>query len=167
MSSLTAAFNLALRIEGKRGGGRGSSYFARQSSFDITFNPAALVERTNTESTRRQKERTLSATDINRLWVDLHNGVIPAPFCLMLSFLLTTGQRVEEVVHATWDEFDFQRGVWNMDASRRKVKGTGVHEVPLEPLHIGILTEAKTLSGKSQYVFPARDGKGHINRTQY
>ena len=79
---------------------------------------------------------------------------------LALKLLLATGQRVEEVLHASWSEFDTAQKVWTIPGERRKTRGTTSqpHIVPLTELHLLLLEEIKGETEHETYLFPARGG---------
>jgi integrase len=81
---------------------------------------------------------------------------------LALKFILASGQRVEEVLHATWEEFDFDKKIWTIPGDRRKTRGktSEPHLVPLCDLHIGLLHEIKNSTNHAQFLFPARRVEG-------
>lgn len=68
-----------------------------------------------------------------------------------LEFLILTAARSGEVLDATWDEFDLEKALWTIPASRMKA-GKG-HRVPLSPRSLEIVS---TLSEVriANYVFP-------------
>ena len=77
-----------------------------------------------------------------------------AAYALQLTILTAT--RTNEVLNATWGEFDFKNKVWVIPAERMKMKRE--HRVPLTEPALKLLKqlqEAKT----SDYVFPGNRGK--------
>ena len=77
-----------------------------------------------------------------------------------LEFLILTAARTNEVIDATFDEFDLDKGVWIIPADRMKAKRE--HRVPLSARAIEIV---KTMEEKRQndHVFPGQRGKGLSN----
>ena len=73
-------------------------------SFDIQQNLVATIKRTLTRKPKGQ--RFLNETEVQELWF---TNLLTSQMHLALKFILSTGQRVEEVLHATWDEFDLLR----------------------------------------------------------
>ena len=77
---------------------------------------------------------------------------------LAIKLLLSTGQRVQEVLNAEWSEFDLTNGVWTIPFEKRKNRFSAEHSephiVPLAPLHIRLLDELKPLAEESRWVFP-------------
>ena len=60
-----------------------------------------------------------------------------------LKLLLVSGQRRSEVLQATWDEFDFETGWWEIPAWRTKTNR--VHRVPLNDLALQLLNDVDVL----------------------
>lgn len=122
-------------------------------TFDLSGNPARDTERALKREPRGQ--RWLSRDELRTVWRALDPLDIPTRCALRL--LLSTGQRVEEVVRAEWSEFDRDQKLWVIPASRRK---TGAeHAVPLTDLQIALLDELVPFSEGTRYLFPARGGK--------
>jgi integrase len=74
-----------------------------------------------------------------------------------LAFTILTAARTTEALHAQWDEFDFNSGVWTVPAERMKAKNgkRKPHAVPLSPQALAVvkaMSEAKT----GRYVFPGQ-----------
>lgn len=72
-----------------------------------------------------------------------------------LEFLTLTATRSGEVRGATWSEFDLEKGLWTIPASRMKAKKE--HRVPLTESAIRILREQPHLEG-CDLVFPSPRG---------
>lgn len=70
---------------------------------------------------------------------------------LMLCFTRTT-----EMIHATWDEFDLENGIWEVPAERMKMGKP--HIVPLSRQAIEVLQEQKEETGHlpTKWVFPSQ-----------
>lgn len=66
---------------------------------------------------------------------------------LMLSFTRTT-----ELIHATWDEVDFENAQWEIPAERMKMRKP--HIVPLSRQAVEILKAQKEMTGQWRWVFP-------------
>ncbi len=71
---------------------------------------------------------------------------------LALEFLILTTSRSGEVRLASWQEVDLDAGIWEIPASRMKVKKA--HRVPLSARALEILSEAEDLNDGSGIVFP-------------
>lgn len=59
--------------------------------------------------------------------------------------------RPGELRQAEWAEFDFEAGIWRIDASKMKMRQP--HLVPLSRQSLEILRSAQALTGKYRYVF--------------
>ena len=81
----------------------------------------------------------------------LYPQTIRATKLLMLTFV-----RTSELINASWDEFDFEKKVWNIPAERMK-KGRP-HLVPLSWQAIALFDEQKedTNIFQTPYVFPSQ-----------
>lgn len=74
-----------------------------------------------------------------------------------LEFLILTATRTNEVIGATWSEFDLDEGVWAIPADRMKMRKE--HRVPLSAHAIAIVKAQEDVK-RGDYVFPgARDKK--------
>jgi integrase len=80
---------------------------------------------------------------------------------LALIMLAHTFVRTGELIEATWNEFDFEKCMWKIPASRMKMKRE--HIVPLTPQVIAILKLLKELSYNSDYVFAGRNPQKPIS----
>lgn len=80
---------------------------------------------------------------------------------LALIMLAHTFVRTGELIEATWNEFDFEKCMWKIPASRMKMKRE--HIVPLTPQVIAIMKRLKELSYNSDYVFAGRNPQKPIS----
>ena len=76
---------------------------------------------------------------------------------LASKFLALTAPRSGKVREARWDEIDVAAAVWDVPASRMKMKRP--HRVPLSPRTLEILRAAEALSEGSGLIFPGPRGK--------
>jgi integrase len=74
---------------------------------------------------------------------------------LALELVAKTFVRTNELIGAEWAEFDLDNALWIIPAARMKMKTE--HVVPLAQQSLTILTELKTMSGASRFVFPGRN----------
>lgn len=79
-------------------------------------------------------------------------GVTP----LALEFTILTVARTNEVISATWDEFDLDQKFWTIPAGRMKAKKE--HRIPLGERTLEILTEMDKVRD-SDFVFPGWKAK--------
>jgi integrase len=74
-----------------------------------------------------------------------------------LELLILTATRTNEVLGATWSEFDIRDATWMIAAKR--MKAAREHRVPLTDRALAILREMKTIQ-QNEYVFPgAKHGR--------
>ena len=146
---LRAAFELGVNAESM------TRWRGKAPKFNLQHNPVTTVKKSMSRKPRGQ--RTLSRVEVRQLW---QTGLLTKPMLLALKFLLATGQRVEEVLHATWAEFDTGEMVWIIPGERRKTRGTTAepHIVPLTELHLQLLSEIKGETAHATFVFPAQGG---------
>jgi integrase len=71
---------------------------------------------------------------------------------LALQLLAMTFVRTNELIGATWSEFDLEGGIWIVPAERMKMRTA--HVVPLAGQVLDILNELKTIAGDSRYLLP-------------
>ncbi len=74
---------------------------------------------------------------------------------LALELLALTFTRTNELIGATWPEFDLNAAIWIVPAERMKMNAE--HLVPLSPQALLILEELKAIGGGSRFVFPGRN----------
>ena len=70
--------------------------------------------------------------------------------CLVALFLLCTGARLNEALHATWDQVDKANKVWRIPASNSKSKR--IRAVPLNPSAMEVLDKLGT-EGNHRHLF--------------
>lgn len=146
---LRAAFELGLNAESM------TRWRGRAPKFNLQHNPVATVKKTVSRKPRGM--RALSRDEVRQVW---HSDTLTAPMLLALKLLLATGQRVEEVLHATWAEFEIGQMVWIIPGERRKTRGktSEPHIVPLTDFHLQLLDQIKRETGHDVYLFPAQGG---------
>ena len=144
---LRAAFELGIHAESM------TRWRGRTKKFDIKNNPVASVKKTVHHKPRGT--RALSRQEVHQVW---NSNALTPPMLLAVKLLLATGQRVEEVLHATWREFDRDQMVWLIPGERRKSRSKTLepHVVPLTEFHIRLLDHIKHETKDNIYLFPAR-----------
>jgi Arm domain-containing DNA-binding protein/integrase-like protein len=80
-------------------------------------NPAARIPRKVKEDPRN---RALGEAEIRAFWLGLDDAPMTAGIKLALRIALTTGQRIDEILHAPRSEVDLGRAEWLIPASRAK-----------------------------------------------
>jgi integrase len=144
---LRAAFELGLNAQSI------TRWRGKAKAFNLTHNPVATVRKTLSRKPRGT--RALSPEEIQQFW---NSELLTPPMHLALKILLSTGQRVEEVLHATWSEFDQAQMLWTIPGERRKTRSKThePHLVPLTSLHLGLLQEIQQATNHANYLFPAK-----------
>jgi integrase len=71
----------------------------------------------------------------------------------IIRILLLTGSRYGEVVNATWDQFDLEKGTWTKPAHSTKQRD--MHHVPLSSAVIELLKDMKE-DAQSHFLFPGK-----------
>ena len=113
-----------------------------------TLNPVRGV----TLYRENKRDRWLQDEELNRLWEVLsrYAGYAPAN---ALKMLLFTGSRKGEVLNATWEQFNLERGVWIKPFHLTKQKKT--EYVPLSQETLVFLTDLKE-NATSSHLFPGK-----------
>ena len=97
----------------------------------------------------RGHHAALPYADIPAFWIKL--GAVGGMGALALRFLILAAARTGEVTGARWSEFDLEKAVWTVPASR--MKAGREHRVPLSPEALAIVkTLHETRTG--ELVFP-------------
>lgn len=91
--------------------------------------------------------------------IDGYTGTFPVACALKLAPLTFT--RPGELRKAEWGEFDLDAAHWRIPAERMKSRVP--HVVPLSAQAVASLRELSPLTGCGRYLFPSRDGKGHVS----
>ncbi|MBT6545251.1 MAG: integrase arm-type DNA-binding domain-containing protein [Rhodobacteraceae bacterium] len=148
---LRAAFELGIHAQSM------TRWRGKAPKFNIEHNPVATIKRTLSRKPKGQ--RALSEAEVRELW---NTDRLTPQMHLALKLILASGQRVEEVLHATWDEFDFDKRLWTIPGERRKTRGktSEPHLVPLTDLHVQLLEEIRDTTHDPQFLFPAQGTDG-------
>ena len=148
---LRAAFELGIHAQSM------TRWRGKAPRFSVAHNPVATIKRTLTRKPKGQ--RALSEAEVRELW---NTDLLTPQMHLALKFILASGQRVEEVLHATLDEFDLVKRLWTIPGERRKTRGKTSEPqlVPLADLHDGLLEEIRNTSNDLRFLFPARGTVG-------
>ena len=124
----------------------------------LDFSPCGGVEK---PAPTKSRDRILEDSEIKKFWFNMEKAKISKGTQLALRFLLVTSQRRGETVAAEWDEIDLEKNWWLIPGA--KTKSGNPHKVPLSPLAIEILTEAKTFSEGTPWVFLGISKNTHLN----
>src|SRR6185312_4031557 len=134
---LSKAFNLAIKWEWR------------------ADNPCRHVE-ANQETPR---ERYMKPAELERLTAALADYP-DQEAANSVRLLLLTGARRNEVLAATWSQFDLDEGVWTKPGSTTKQKT--VHRVPLSAPAWQLLVQMHDASESEEYLFPGHRGADHL-----
>lgn len=111
------------------------------------------------------KDRALSPTEIRIMLSQMEYVASYPTIKLGLRLILLTMVRKGELIHATWDEVDFENAVWSIPKER--MKAGKAHNVYLSQQALDIMVALRTCAGGSKFLIPSRyDGdKGMSNAT--
>src|SRR5205085_10111491 len=98
------------------------------------------------------RDRVLNDEELAQVILAARN--IGSPYGGVVELLALTGQRREEVAHATWDEVDFAQCVWTLPKSR--TKNGKEHVVHLSRQSLAVL---KREGQRNPFVFSTINGK--------
>jgi len=121
----------------------------------LKVNPAAKVKLFNQDN---KEERLMSDAELRRLMAVLdRDGKKGQTARFVVKFLLMTGARVNEALHAKWSDIDRKNRTWQIQATNSKSKRR--RSVPLNDTAISLL-DALESEGKSDWVFTSSRGDG-------
>jgi integrase len=114
----------------------------------LKVNPAAKIRLFNHDN---KEERLMSDSELQRLMAVLdRDGKKGRNARLAVKFLLMTGARVNEALHAKWSDIDRKNRTWQIQATNSKSKRR--RSVPLNDAAISVLDTLES-EGKSEWVF--------------
>ncbi|MGO3743273.1 tyrosine-type recombinase/integrase [Kerstersia sp.] len=116
-------------------------------------NPADSV-RASSIATFVPKDRALSPLEIKLAMQELESVATYPTIRLALRMILLTLVRKSELIHATWDEVDFERATWTIP--KQRMKGRNPHVVYLSSQALDILVTLHACAAGSKFVFPSR-----------
>lgn len=99
-----------------------------------------------------KRHRWLSNEEVQKLWTVL-DTYYNQNLSDVIRLLLLTGSRRNEVLHATWDQFDLEKGIWTKPAHSTKQKK--MEHLPLSSLAIELLKDMNDES-ESPFLFPGK-----------
>lgn len=126
----------------------------------IEQNPASAFSTRDAGGNEKARDRALKDGEITKVLKAFDDaGPVFRPYALAVRLLLVTAVRRAELIEAPWSEFDLDKGLWTIPASRQKTghrDGAKDFVVPLTPTAIEWLNELQRLGNESLYVFPAK-----------
>ena len=149
-TNLMAAFNFGMQA-------KFNPTVKVSASYSITSNPVMQIPRLSKVT---PGERNLSKEEIRQLWFALEHTGMQRASQIAIKLLITTGQRVEEVLGMQWSEIKSDDKLWELSASR--TKNNISHVVPLTDFSLSLI-ESLRGNSESEYLFPHRDNSdSHI-----
>lgn len=106
------------------------------------------------KATKTRHKQALSPSDLGQLLSDIDGASFQVQAAFKLMWL--TICRPSEVTGAQWREFDLDTATWCIPTERMKRRQQ--HTVPLPRQAVDLLRAVHQLTGRYQYVFPARGG---------
>lgn len=128
-----------------------------------TFNPAKVIP-AKMAGAPSVRDRYLKESELRAALRGVYAGSIYRQYKLAFHLLLLTMCRKMEVLGARQDEFELDRGEWQIPADR--MKGTKAHTVYLSRQAVAIVRELFYLAGDSDWLLPSHRKAGvHIGDT--
>jgi integrase len=130
-----------------------SGYFSWliRSGF-IEANPVSYTDKATEGGAR---SRVLSDHELGAIWRMLDDN---SDYSAILTLLLLSGARREEVGALRWAEIDWANAMIMLPPARTKNRRE--HIVPLSPPALAILAARRPAAGEREFVFGRRDGRG-------
>lgn len=100
------------------------------------------------------RDRALSPSEIRIMLKQLEYVASYPTIKLGLRLILLTLVRKGELIHATWDEIDFENALWTIPKVR--MKAGKAHNIYLSQQALDIMIALRTCAGGSRYLLPSR-----------
>ena len=100
------------------------------------------------------KDRALSPSEIRVMMSQMEHVASYPTIKLGLRLILLTLVRKGELIHATWDEVDFEKALWSIPKER--MKASKAHNIYLSQQALDIMVALRTCAGGSRYLIPSR-----------
>lgn len=100
------------------------------------------------------KDRALSPSEIRIALSQMEYVASYPTIKLGLRLILLTLVRKSELIHATWDEVDFEKALWSIPKER--MKASKAHNIYLSQQALDIMIALRTCAGGSRYLIPSR-----------
>ncbi|MET3108262.1 integrase [Oxalobacteraceae bacterium GrIS 2.11] len=100
------------------------------------------------------RDRALSPSEIRIMLKQLEYVASYPTIKLGLRLILLTLVRKGELIHATWDEIDFENALWTIPKAR--MKASKAHNIYLSQQALDIMIALRTCAGGSRYLLPSR-----------
>lgn len=119
----------------------------------VDINPAAAIPN-RFVTTSRPRDRVLSTDEIRIYLQTVYQSNMRRQFKLALHLILLTMVRKSELLHARWEDVDFEQGEWQIPQPNSKTRKP--HIVYLSRQAVAMLQELRKLAGSSELVLPGR-----------
>lgn len=129
----------------------------------ITHNPIADVKRKDVGGDEKHRERVLTDVEIETLWGKIDTAPGTPDIKAAVRILLATGVRQGELIRATWQHVDLDRGEWTIPAQNAKQDRPRL--VPLNHIAAEQFGVLRKIAGFSRYVLPSWKGGRRIAET--
>ena len=131
-----------------------------------TSNPAEAFSINDAGGAEKSRHRALSLEELEQVFEVFRNNTdqFARENYLATALLVVLGVRKLELIGAKWEEFDFDKALWQLPKERSKMGETLT--IPLPDQVIEWLKELQTRSYGKEYVFPKRrssERQGHIS----
>ncbi len=137
----------------------------RFSDDDSVTDPTPMLKGRLKTPPRVQHHKSLKAAEIGSFLVKLDADTAEPQTRLAILLTILTAARTAEVIGAKWEEFEDlkypKRALWRVPASRMKAKRE--HLVPLSPQALAVLADLRKITGRGDYLFPGRSGRGTMS----
>ena len=100
------------------------------------------------------RDRALSPSEIRIMLKQLEYVASYPTIKLGLRLILLTLVRKGELIHATWDEINFENALWTIPKAR--MKAGKAHNIYLSQQALDIMIALRTCAGGSRYLLPSR-----------
>ena len=100
------------------------------------------------------KDRALSPTEIRIMLGQMEHVASYPTIKLGLKLILLTLVRKGELIHATWDEVNFEKALWSIPKER--MKASKPHNVYLSQQALDIMVALRTCASGSKFLLPSR-----------
>jgi hypothetical protein len=128
-----------------------------QQCYGLTESPFERLRAIKLIGKLPSRRRTLTDDELFALWRAASR--LPYPHGDVYRLLTLSALRLNEAADASWDEFDFTRGLWEIPASRMKGKDGDArpHVVPLVPDILALVNDLPRFKGR-KYLFSTSSG---------
>jgi integrase len=137
----------------------------RFSDDDTVTDPTPMLKGRLKTPPRVQHHKSLKAAEIGPFLVKLDADTAEPQTRLAILLTILTAARTAELIGARWEEFEQLRypkkALWRVPAERMKRRVE--HLVPLSRQALDALDELHKVTGRGEYLFPARSGRGTMS----